>query len=153
MPESVVTPGGPWVTVGAIEVRTLLDDPLGTIRVRPATTAARRFLDCDGDTWEEYEPGELKCVAVAGESRLWFVGTSSSIEDVGASHGPITEIRPEAPEPADFRSLLADALDDMAASADGLTSYSDDMTSEIGYRMKDIFTAKARELREAVTGG
>lgn len=31
-----MTPGGPWVTVGPADLRTVLSDPLGTVRVRLA---------------------------------------------------------------------------------------------------------------------
>lgn len=110
----------------------------------------RRFLDCDGDTWEEYAPGELRCVASAREN-AWYIGMTDSIEDVVHSHGPLTEILPDVPN---FRALLADVLDDMAASVDFLDSYDDDCaTRETSYRMKGIFANKARELREAVAGG
>ncbi|MER6485696.1 hypothetical protein ABT264_19335 [Streptomyces virginiae] len=36
MSESVLHPGGPWTAVGPVELRTVLSDPLGTIRVRLA---------------------------------------------------------------------------------------------------------------------
>ncbi|GGX26699.1 hypothetical protein [Streptomyces chryseus] len=138
-----VTPGGPWVNAGGFEVRTALEDPIGTIRVRPTSpTSNRRFLDCDGDTWEEYESGWLRLVKRASEDAT-LCGWEVSIEDVRDGHGPLTEIVP------DVRALLADVLDDMAKSVGCLQSYGDDMTQEIGYRMQEIFADKARELREA----
>ncbi|MFJ6237978.1 hypothetical protein ACIQH0_28310 [Streptomyces griseus] len=72
-----------------------MDDPIGTIRVRPtASTEPRRFKDCDGDTWTESEPGMLRLTKCAGD-RNQYTGIEDSIEDVQMEHGPLTEIRPD----------------------------------------------------------
>ncbi|MFJ9213040.1 hypothetical protein [Streptomyces sp. NPDC102264] len=103
----------------------------------------RRFKDCDGDIWTEVEPGMLRLTECAG-GRNQYIGIEGSIEDTQASHGPLTEIRPDV----DVRALLADVLDDLAVSVGGYESYDDEMTQEIGYRMRQVFEDKARELRE-----
>lgn len=69
----------------------------------------RQFKDCDGDTWTEFEPGELKLTAQANGGTT-HVGITGSIEDTAASHGPLTEIRPDV----DVRALLAGAFDGLA---------------------------------------
>ncbi|MEV7425196.1 hypothetical protein [Streptomyces sp. NPDC091212] len=101
----------------------------------------RRFKDCDGDTWTEVEPGTLRITEYASGC-LALPEWTSSIEVVAIGYGPLTEIRP------DVRALLADVLEEMASDFDTLTSYTDEMTQDIGYRVKDIFESKARELRE-----
>ncbi|MFF1417588.1 hypothetical protein [Streptomyces sp. NPDC058280] len=102
----------------------------------------RQFKDCDGDTWTEYAPGMLRLTECAGD-RNQYTGIEASIEDTQADHGPLTEVRPDV----DVRAVLAGVLEDMAGSADTLCGDADEMTREIGYRMKDIFEGKARELR------
>ncbi|MGW2515020.1 hypothetical protein ACWC0A_37760 [Streptomyces scopuliridis] len=102
----------------------------------------RKFLDCDGDTWTEYAPGMLRLTKRANGESL-FLGTESSVEDTTGLHGPLTEIRPDV----DVRALLADVLEDLATSVGGYESYGDEMTQEIGYRMREVFAGKARELR------
>ncbi|MFE3144774.1 hypothetical protein [Streptomyces scopuliridis] len=104
--------------------------------------ANRKFKDCDGDTWTEYEPGMLRLTERAtGDDR--YMGAEMSVEDAQVVHGLLTEIRPDV----DIRGLLADVLEDMATSVGGYTSYGDEMTQEIGYRMREVFADKARELR------
>ncbi|MFE7398001.1 hypothetical protein [Streptomyces sp. NPDC057557] len=71
--------------------------------------AERKFLDCDGDTWTEYEPGMLRLTERANGNFL-FLGTESSVEDTARVHGPLTEIRPDV----DIRALLADVLEELA---------------------------------------
>ncbi|MDX2978183.1 hypothetical protein ABT309_09120 [Streptomyces microflavus] len=107
-------------------------DPIGTIRVRPVSSdVPRRFKDCDGDTWSEYEPGMLRLTECAGD-RNQYTGIEDSIEDVQADHGPLTEIRPDV----DVRALLADVLEELAEKSwDARSLY-------------DLFRDKARELRE-----
>jgi hypothetical protein len=103
----------------------------------------RQFKDCDGDTWTEFEPGELRITEFAnGTSRLpeW----TSSISDVQADHGPLTEIG------SDVRALLADVVDDLAEDARlaywGATAGPDE---RVYGKLADIFARQARELREA----
>ncbi|WP_326812132.1 hypothetical protein [Streptomyces scopuliridis] len=108
--------------------------------------AQRRFKDCDGDTWTEYEPGMLRLTERA-HGIVSLIGMEESVEDATRHHGPLTEIRPDV----DVRALLADVLDDLATSVGGYESYGDEMTQEIGYRMREIFADKARELREGLT--
>ncbi|MEV4971999.1 hypothetical protein [Streptomyces scopuliridis] len=102
----------------------------------------RKFLDCDGDTWTEYESGMLRLTERVNGNFL-FLGAESSVEDTARLHGPLTEIRPDV----DVRALLADVLEDLAVSVGGYESYGDEMTQEIGYRMRQVFEDKARELR------
>ncbi|MFB7479525.1 hypothetical protein ACFUEM_08755 [Streptomyces anulatus] len=110
MSDRTVTPGGPWVNAGAFEVRTLMADPVGTIRVRPVSSdVPRRFQDRDGDVWIE-----------VGVSSLQHVGSTAGdpveggrIDDrswIEHQFGPLTEIRPDI----DVRALLADAFDGLA---------------------------------------
>ncbi|MER5501336.1 hypothetical protein ABT096_29605 [Streptomyces sp. NPDC002561] len=58
--------------------------------------SARQFVDCDGDTWTEYEPGMLRLTERAYGSFL--IGMESSVETVRDDHGPLTEIRPDTDE-------------------------------------------------------
>ncbi|WP_143673783.1 hypothetical protein [Streptomyces sp. or20] len=141
MSERVVTPGGPWVSVGAFEVRTVREDLVGTIRVRPtSTTEPRRFKDCDGDTWTEYVPGELRLTERSnGGSGL--LGALGSIEDIQAGHGPLTEIRPVT----DVRALLADVLEELAIGANRRRFVSADCAW-----IANTFSAKAQELRKGI---
>jgi hypothetical protein len=106
--------------------------------------AERKFKDCDGDTWTEVRPGELRITEYAnGTSRLpeW----TSSISDVQHESGPLTEIRPDV----DVRALLADVMDGLAEDALlaywGATAGPDE---RVYGKLADIFGAKARELRE-----
>ncbi|MFB7919370.1 hypothetical protein [Streptomyces sp. NPDC056061] len=57
---------------------------------------ARQFLDCDGDTWTEVTPGELRLTAVGPNTESWHVGMEETIEVARDDHGPLTEIRPDA---------------------------------------------------------
>ncbi|MFB7188438.1 hypothetical protein ACFCZT_24715 [Streptomyces sp. NPDC056230] len=70
--------------------------------------AERKFLDCDGDTWTEYEPGWLRLTERANGSTM-FVGSVVSIEEARDEHGPLTEIRPDvrAQVVADLRAKAA----------------------------------------------
>ncbi|MFJ5103214.1 hypothetical protein [Streptomyces sp. NPDC088554] len=102
----------------------------------------RKFLDCDGDTWTEYEPGWLRLTDRAN-GVIRHLGCVASVEDVRDDHGPLTEIRP------DVRALLADVLEEMADSAHRSHLCADDDTdSAINYRIYDLFSTKARELRK-----
>lgn len=67
----------------------------------------RKFKDCDGDTWTEYEPGMLRLT-----KRVHGVlpeDCTVSLEDVRDFHGPLTEIRPDvrAQVVADLRAKAA----------------------------------------------
>jgi hypothetical protein len=53
--------------------------------------AERQFIDCDGDTWTEFEPGTVRLTARANGNFL-FLGTEDSTEDVRDMHGPLTEV-------------------------------------------------------------
>ncbi|MFG3244632.1 hypothetical protein [Streptomyces sp. NPDC048157] len=68
----------------------------------------RKFLDCDGDTWTEHEPGMLRLTERADGSAM-CVGSKASIEDVRDIHGPLTEVRPDvrAQVVADLRAKAA----------------------------------------------
>ncbi|WP_329168354.1 hypothetical protein OG709_30060 [Streptomyces sp. NBC_01267] len=71
--------------------------------------SAREFLDCDGDTWTEFEPGQLRLTKRSNGSTL-CLGTADSVESVRDEHGPLTEIRPDV----DARALLAGAFEDLS---------------------------------------
>ncbi|MFE6493376.1 hypothetical protein [Streptomyces sp. NPDC057748] len=58
--------------------------------------AARQFLDCDGDTWTEYAPGELRLTAVGPRTKACYVGVEETIEGARDEYGPLTEVRPDA---------------------------------------------------------
>lgn len=149
MSERVVTPGGPWVNAGAFEVRTVLEDPIGTIRVRPVSSdEPRRFKDCDGDVWIE-----------VGVSSLQHVGSTvgdpvegGRIDDrswIEHQFGPLTEIRPDV----DVRALLADVLEELAN--DVLQDYwgATDPTSERIYgKLAHRIRGRALKLREEGAG-
>ncbi|MGP3750852.1 hypothetical protein [Streptomyces sp. IBSNAI001] len=148
MSERTVTPGGPWVSAGAFEVRTVLEDPLGTIRVRPTATAPRQFRDCDGDIWEPASAGYLKCVA-APDGAPHESGRTETRAWVEENYGPLTEIRPDV----DVRLLLAGVLDDMAVEALDAFMGTDVVAEERVYsKMAQIFDRKARALREEAAG-
>lgn len=97
--------------------------------------ADRRFIDCDGDTWVECEPGVVRLTERANGATL-FVGWTSSIEDVRDLHGPLTEILPDV----NVRALLASVLEDLAAELRRTTD------------LPGVLTSKAGELREAGAG-
>ncbi|MCM2391749.1 hypothetical protein [Streptomyces albipurpureus] len=107
------------------------------------TDTLRRFKDCDGDTWEEYEPGWLKLVERAN-GKTMFVGSMVSIEDVASDHGPLTEVRPDV----DVRALLADVLVDLAEVArSAYWEAVDPVEERVFDRLSDMFSGKSRELR------
>ncbi|WP_405927874.1 hypothetical protein OG554_03495 [Streptomyces griseus] len=104
----------------------------------------RQFKDCDGDTWTEFEPGELK-LTVQANGGITYVGITGSIEDTAADHGPLTEIRPDV----DVRALLADVLEELANEV--LEDYWDatDPTSERIYgKIAHRIRGQALKLRE-----
>ncbi|MFB6944910.1 hypothetical protein ACFCZY_31270 [Streptomyces sp. NPDC056237] len=107
--------------------------------------AERQFVDCDGDTWAEFEPGVLRCTAVGPNTGSWYEGAESSIEYVRSDHGPLTEIRPDV----DVRALLADVLEGLAEDVrKECWSISDPLAEHIYERMSNVLSVKARELRE-----
>ncbi|MFB8071090.1 hypothetical protein [Streptomyces californicus] len=139
MSERTLSPDGDWVSAGTFDLRIVGSDPLGTFRVRPASsTEPRRFKDCDGDTWTEFKPGMLRLTKCAGD-RNAYTGLEGSIEDTEADHGPLTEIRPDV----DVRALLADVLEELATEANRRRFVSADCAW-----IANTFTAKAQELRE-----
>lgn len=106
--------------------------------------ADRQFLDCDGDTWTEFEPGMLRLTERVNGSTL-FVGSVVSIEEARDEHGPLTEVRPDV----DVCALLADVFEDMAEEVRQAYWLAVDPVSERVYeRLGDVLTGKARELRE-----
>ncbi|MFF6928321.1 hypothetical protein [Streptomyces californicus] len=144
MSECTLSPDGDWVSAGTFDLRIVGSDPLGTFRVRPtSSTEPRRFRDCDGGTWTEFEPGWLRLTERVGGETM-FVGTEDSMEDVRDTHGPLTEIRPDV----DVRALLADVLEELGEELRGITDWKDTAPYLMGERLHTIFVGKARELRE-----
>ncbi|MFJ4768497.1 hypothetical protein ACIP88_05170 [Streptomyces uncialis] len=111
------------------------------------TDTARRFKDCDGDTWTEYESGRLWLTEQANGGN-GYLGIEGTTEDAAVDHGPLIEIRPDV----HVRYLLADVLRDLAEDARQAFWGATDPTEERVYdRLYDLFDAKARELREGTS--
>ncbi|MFC3231896.1 hypothetical protein [Streptomyces nitrosporeus] len=94
------------MSAGTFDLRIVRSDPIGTFRVRPTSpTEPRRFKDCDGDTWTEYEPGRVKLTARADGSTM-YLGVTDNLADVVDEHGPLTEVRSDDLDPARLERTL-----------------------------------------------
>ncbi|MFI2212999.1 hypothetical protein [Streptomyces sp. NPDC020141] len=106
---------------------------------------ARRFIDCDGDTWEEQKPGLLTLVSRADVS-IRYLGCVVSLEDVRDMHGPLTE------DLTDVRTMLADMLSDLSKAADQAYRHTHTDVEEAVYMsLRGIFSETARKLRAEVS--
>lgn len=94
----------------------------------------RQFIDCDGDTWTEYQPGKVRLTATdSGSTR--YLGIGCSVEDAQGAHGPLTEVRIDDLDPARVERALRLYVAELAPEkhaeiedhpADGIDRYCDE---------------------------
>ncbi|MFD5161024.1 hypothetical protein ACFWMJ_23595 [Streptomyces hawaiiensis] len=106
-----------------------------------------KYIDRDGDTWEDHSGELLKCVHTSTES---FAGFEMQRCDVEREYGPLRLVD-EAPLmlglARTIRAEVASVLQEMADDAYSEYRWREDVDADICYRVHELFESKAKALR------